>query len=133
MDDVRDGRGRFAVGNPGGPGRPPGKTHAGRLREILGDEKVEQLVQDTCRRALEGNVHCARRTRPATGATAPRTKRLPGLHALRSPDETPLANDGGSPPRSDGAHITATASAHCLASPPQAAATARACVAVVPW
>ncbi len=61
MDDStpdRDNRGRFAPGNPGGPGRPPG--HREQLRrateEAITPEHVAALMRRALRAGLEGNL-----------------------------------------------------------------------------
>src|SRR3954470_6135960 len=55
--DARLTSGRFAKGNPGGPGRPrnPVSTMAGEL-DRLGVEVAPELVRDTVEKARKGNL-----------------------------------------------------------------------------
>lgn len=62
-DNGRDARGRFAEGNPGGPGNP----HAGqvaKLRSALLDAvsatDVEEIIQGVLKRAKEGDLRAAK-------------------------------------------------------------------------
>jgi hypothetical protein len=43
MVEGRDGRGRFAEGNPGGPGRPPGNSREARM------EAARKLLEEALR------------------------------------------------------------------------------------
>lgn len=60
---TRQGNGRFAVGNPGGPGRPPG--HAGdelrrAVEQAITPAHLEAVLRRVLRSALEGNLTAAR-------------------------------------------------------------------------
>ncbi len=58
----RDGQGRFAAGNPGGPGRP--RTRGDTLRRAAEDavspEHVAAIIRRATRMALEGNLAAMR-------------------------------------------------------------------------
>ena len=54
----RDAMGRFAQGNPGGPGRPPRQTEVEYLRAIQGacsPDDLSQIAVEAVRRAREGD------------------------------------------------------------------------------
>jgi hypothetical protein len=54
----RDAGGRFAPGNPGGPGRPPRQTEVEYLRAIQGacsPDDLRQIAAEAVRRAREGD------------------------------------------------------------------------------
>ena len=58
----RDANGRFAKGNPGGPGNPLGKRIA-QLRtaiiEAVSEEDIRRIIQSLVRKAIEGDTHAA--------------------------------------------------------------------------
>lgn len=59
----RDSNGRFATGNPGGPGSPYSrKVHALRraLLEAVTEDEIKAVVQALLREAKLGNVQAAR-------------------------------------------------------------------------
>jgi hypothetical protein len=51
MSEPRDGRGRFAKGNAGGPGRPRRQTEREYLRAVLGACSIEDW-EEVVRRAV---------------------------------------------------------------------------------
>lgn len=53
--------GRFAQGNQAakGHGRPPGPSYAGQLREALGTDGFQRIIEALVARALEGDVQAA--------------------------------------------------------------------------
>ena len=63
--DRRNGRkrtdrgpnGRFAEGNPGGPGRPPG--YARVFREVVNEDALTEVLRAVLARALEGDLRAA--------------------------------------------------------------------------
>jgi hypothetical protein len=60
----RNARGRFAPGNPGGPGRPPKIAHLERellasMATVLGPEIWMRVTQAMALKAMEGNVAAA--------------------------------------------------------------------------
>lgn len=61
--DNRDGKGRFAPGNPGGPGRRPERA-AEKLRKAVEDavtpEHLAAVMRRVLRMALEGNMTAIR-------------------------------------------------------------------------
>ena len=62
-ESTRDGRGRFAKGNPGGPGNPLAQ-HASNMRraamDAIGPEHVTAILRKVAKRALEGDLKAAR-------------------------------------------------------------------------
>lgn len=55
----RDAKGRFAAGNPGGPGNPFARRVAALRKaflEVVGEEDIKEVVQALLRRAKEGDV-----------------------------------------------------------------------------
>lgn len=75
----REPDGKFAVGNPGGPGRPKGRRES-ELRQAASEALTPVVVKSVLRKvavkALEGNLHAARIVleralgRPEEAATA---------------------------------------------------------------
>ena len=96
-DDGRDERGRFAVGNPGGPGRPKGSA-AKEFRAAVNDRLMD-VIQKVLELALEGDLRAARlildRTHPTLQAglleLAGRLDELEGI----LDDDTTTAEAGG--------------------------------------
>jgi hypothetical protein len=59
---VRDERGRFLPGNPGGPGRPPRSTEVAylqRLTEALSPEVFSEIVRSIAEKAKGGDLKAA--------------------------------------------------------------------------
>lgn len=58
----RDDNGRFAPGNSGGPGRPPGRTNALQraAEEAITPEHLSAVMRRALRMALEGNLSAIR-------------------------------------------------------------------------
>ncbi len=56
----RDGKGRFQPGNRGGPGRPRGSTPAARFRELIGQKRIEEVVERVYELAQGGDVGALR-------------------------------------------------------------------------
>jgi len=58
----RDSRGRFAAGNPGGPGRGPGlgRKFRGALADSVDDCDVRAIMVKTIKQALGGNLDAAK-------------------------------------------------------------------------
>ena len=56
--DGRDQKGRFTVGNPGGPGRPLGCSARWRqeLGRATGDDQIKALVEAMFKKAIEGDT-----------------------------------------------------------------------------
>ncbi len=50
---------RFEKGNPGGPGRPPGRTVAAEFLDRLGEDKAEELFKAVLQQANAGKSHAA--------------------------------------------------------------------------
>jgi len=50
---LHDEKGNFAVGNPGGPGRPPTKRISDAYRRILNDEGADKYAAVVAKDALE--------------------------------------------------------------------------------
>ena len=51
-NELLDASGKFAVGNPGGPGRPPTKRFSDAYRRILDDEGADKYAQQVATDAL---------------------------------------------------------------------------------
>lgn len=49
--------GRFAEGNPGGPGRPPG--YARVFREVVNEDALAEVLRAVLARALDGDLRAA--------------------------------------------------------------------------
>ena len=62
LDPTRDRGGRFAKGNPGGPGRPRGSGNALRraAEEAVTPEHVAAIIRRATRMALEGDIAAMR-------------------------------------------------------------------------
>ena len=65
MDDstsARDGNGRFAAGNPGGPGRSKGRGYELQraAQEAVSVEHIQALMRKALRMGLEGNLAAMR-------------------------------------------------------------------------
>ncbi len=50
---------RFEKGNPGGPGRPPGRSIAYELLDRLGEDKAEELFKAVLQQAHDGKPQAA--------------------------------------------------------------------------
>jgi hypothetical protein len=60
--DGRDARGRFAAGNPGGPGNPLAKYYARvrrAFRETIDEEEIKALIRKLYEQACAGHVGAA--------------------------------------------------------------------------
>lgn len=72
-DSGRDQRGRFAQGNPGGPGGP--RRRASELRKAAEDaitpEHVQTMIRKALRMGLEGNLAAMRLVFERTSGRAP--------------------------------------------------------------
>jgi len=51
-NELLDASGKFAVGNPGGPGRPPTKRFSDAYRRILDDEGADKYARQVATDAL---------------------------------------------------------------------------------
>ena len=73
MENGRDDRGRFANGNPGGPGRPLGTSNTAlrEFREAV-NGRLGEVIESVLQQACEGNLTAARlifdRCYPVIGA-----------------------------------------------------------------
>jgi hypothetical protein len=127
MKDGRDGLGRFATGNGGGPGRPKRATEAEYLRALSRIVSVEDL-RAIARRAVADAKRGSARAREwvsnyLLGEPAPRVPPSTGrrrrvsealfqaLHELRSKEKTAVGPAGDAPrpegPESGGADAPA--------------------------
>lgn len=96
----RDEKGRFAPGNPGGPGgsRKRAKEFQRAAEEAVTPEHIQALVRKAMRQALEGDLHAMRFVtervmgRPVTTPTDPEPSPIT-LPALRSADDCNRAID----------------------------------------
>ncbi len=50
---------KFEKGNPGGPGRPPGRTAASAFFDKMGSEAAEEILQTVLGAARAGNLRAA--------------------------------------------------------------------------
>ncbi len=50
---------RFEKGNPGGPGRPPGRSISHELLDRLGEDKAEELFKAVLQQANDGKPQAA--------------------------------------------------------------------------
>lgn len=92
----RDNRGRFAPGNPGGPGRRPGYREQLRRAadEAVTPEHIAALMRRALRAGLEGNLSAAKfvidrvcgKAAEAPGETGPVDVRLPDLRTAADCD-----------------------------------------------
>ena len=57
---MRDTKGRFALGNPGGPGRPKGVTSAQEFRRKVGEEDLQRIIARVVQAAIDGDMAAAR-------------------------------------------------------------------------
>ena len=77
----RDAHGRFAPGNPGGPGRPPKARELNYLAavvESVGVQRFRYIVERQAERAEQGNLAAAQfLARLLLGATPPMLSEIP--------------------------------------------------------
>ena len=61
-DEVRDDRGRFKPGNPGGPGGSRKRPHRLRLaaQEAISEEHMQAMIRKAAAMALQGNLAAMR-------------------------------------------------------------------------